>query len=155
MGGELVQVAVAAGGLDQYGPGVHRRGHHDLRARAAGEAQGQPALVLPGELVHAREAAQQAEDLRRRDFGDQDQHQVAHHLVAAPHLSGDDGVAHPRHLGQGDPKAFGLVGGVVQQPVGGGLPQEGDALEDVLGGLLTESGQLGEPAVMRGGLQLG
>ena len=114
---QLAQVLLAAGGLHQHGAHVHRRRHHDLRARAAGEAEREPALVLPGELVHAGMLAQPLEELGRGDVGDQDQHQVAHDFGAAAHVAGDDRGGHAGEPRQRGAQAFGLLGRVVGEPV--------------------------------------
>ena len=53
------------------------------------------------------------------------------------------------------PQSLRLLGRVMRQLESARLPQERDALEDVLGGLLAEARQPGQPAVPRGGLELG
>ena len=121
----------------------------------AGESERQAALVLARELVHAGILAEPLEQLGRRHVGHEHEDEVAHDLAPPPHLAGDDRAAHAGQLLQRGAQALRLFGGVVGQPEGAGLPQVGDALEDVLRGLLAEARQLGEPAVVRGRLELG
>ena len=152
--GERAKVRLAPGGLHQHRAGIDRCRHHDLRARAAREAQREPAVVLARELVHARQLAQPLEQLARRHFRHDHQHQVPHHLGAAAHVARHDRLEHARHPLQRRPQSFRLVRRVVREPEGARLPQVGDALEDVLRGLGAEAGQSRQPAVERRRLEL-
>ena len=152
--GQVAQVGVAPGGLHQDRPRVHRRRHHDLGARSAGEPEGEPALVLSGELVHPGHLVQAPEQLGRRDARRPARYHVAHDLAPAADVTRDDRGDDPGQPLQRPPQAFGLLGRVMRQPVGAGLAQVGDALEDVLRRLLAETRKLGQAPIPGGRLQL-
>ena len=152
---EFGEVSVASRGLDQNGAGIGGSGHHDLGRGAAGEPDGDAALVLAGEFVDARQPGQPFEQIGGRLVGHQDDDQLAHHLGVAPDLAGHDRSGDARELAQRQPQRFRFFRGVVAEPVGAGLPQEGDAAQDVLRAPGAEPRQLGQPSVMGRRLELG
>ena len=96
-GGERRELAAGGASLPvactSTAPALTGVGDHDLRARAAGESEGEPALVLARELVHARILAEPLEQLGRRHVRDEHEDQVAHDLAAPSNLAGDDRAA--------------------------------------------------------------
>ena len=110
-------------------------------------------LVLSGEFVNTRDVAETREDLGGGHLGHQHDDEVLHDLALTPDFARCRSAEDARHPPERLHQRPGLVRGVVGEAVGAGLAEEGDTLADVVGGLLAEPGQSGEPAVGGGGLQ--
>ena len=105
------------------------------------------ALVLPGEFVDARDLAEPRENVGGGDLGDQYDDEIPNDFSPAPNLAGGHRAQDSGHPSEGLDQRAGLLSSVMRQAEGAGLPEERDALLDVVGGLLAEAGQCGEAAI--------